>query len=94
MVVASNSQAVFFLMNRSANTVLLVWGLLSSPPYCEGQCPCAPDYCLGDSRIARRLEEKKQALRKLSFPEELIAILDRQSGWYAAVDRVRMAFQF
>jgi hypothetical protein len=74
-------------MNRTANTVLLVLGLLSSPPYCKGQCPCGPDYCPGDSRISRRLEEKKQALRRLSFPPDLIALLDRQSGCYAAVDR-------
>ncbi len=64
----------------------------SSPAAVKPLCECGPDYCRGDPRYAPALTRKKAALRADSYPDRLVALLDRASPCLAAVEQAPDGF--
>ena len=50
-------------------------------------CECGPDFCFNDPRYPPKLAKKKADLKAAGFPDDLIALLDRDGKCFAAVER-------
>lgn len=53
----------------------------------KADCACGPDFCLNDPRYQPKLAQKKADLKADGFPDELIALLDRDGNCVAAVEQ-------
>ena len=71
--------------------IVAVAYLYPSPQVCAQSdlCDCGPDTCLKDPSYPQHLSAKKAMLRSAldGFPEDLIALLDRDGRCVMAVDR-------
>lgn len=54
-------------------------------------CNCGPDFCLNDPRYPSVLEDKRATLRN-SYPERLVALLDRGGKCVARLERAPDGF--
>jgi hypothetical protein len=59
----------------------------------EPLCECGPDVCLNDPRYPPKLAKKKADLRAAGYPDELIALLDRDGKCVMAVDQAPDGFR-
>jgi predicted transcriptional regulator of viral defense system len=66
---------------------MTVCALVASCSAAFAECACGPDYCQGDPRYQKRLNEKKKQARDAHYPEQLVALLDRGGACFARVDR-------
>jgi len=48
-------------------------------------CSCGPLYCLDDPGFPKLLQEKKNALQREGYPEQYIAVVDRQGQCRACI---------
>ncbi|BAM89468.1 putative translation elongation factor G [Bradyrhizobium oligotrophicum S58] len=55
-------------------------------------CGCGPDFCQGDPRYAPRLAQAKAAMRNTGYPDELVALMDKDGACFARVDRAPTNF--
>ncbi len=56
-------------------------------------CDCGPDVCLNDPRYPPKVAKKKADLRKAGFPDDLVALLDRDGKCVMAIDQSPDAFR-
>ena len=56
-------------------------------------CDCGPDVCLNDPRYPPKLANKKADLRRAGYPEDLIALLDRDGKCVMAIDQAPDGFR-
>jgi hypothetical protein len=54
--------------------------------------PCGPDFCHGDSRYPTLLAAKKQQLKNSGYPDDLVALLDRDGECVARIERAPDGF--
>ncbi|HTS08452.1 MAG TPA: hypothetical protein VMP68_22975 [Candidatus Eisenbacteria bacterium] len=59
-------------------TVAKVW---------DDLCGCGPDLCLNDPRYAPKVAKKKADLKHLGFPDDLIALQDRDGKCVMAIEQ-------
>jgi hypothetical protein len=50
-------------------------------------CDCGPDVCLNDPRFPPKLAKKKADLKSAGFPDDLIALIDRDGKCVMAIDQ-------
>jgi hypothetical protein len=50
-------------------------------------CDCGPDVCLNDPRYPPKVAKKKSDLKRAGFPDELVALIDRDGKCVMAVDQ-------
>jgi hypothetical protein len=74
---------LFLTFVYSGKGVSPVEPLVTTPTQCP---PCGPDLCLSDSRYPPKLAKKKADM-KGKFPDDLIALLDRDGKCVMAIDQ-------
>lgn len=70
---------------------VLVLCVAQQPARGQG-CACGPDFCQDDARYAPRLAQAKAAMRAKGYPENLIALMDKDGTCFARVDRAPVNF--
>jgi hypothetical protein len=63
-------------------TLILFLAAISLSADCP---PYGPDYCLNDPAYPQKLKQKKQTLKVQGYPDDLIALLDKDGHCVAAV---------
>ncbi len=56
-------------------------------------CDCGPDVCLNDPRYPPKVAKKKADLKTAGFPDDLIALLDRDGKCVMAIDQAPDGFR-
>ena len=56
-------------------------------------CSCGPDLCLKDPRYPPKLAKKKADLKRAGFPDDLIALLDRDGKSVMAINQTPDSFR-
>lgn len=81
---------------RSLAAIPAIFGLAViwfGPDMAFGQtCGCGPDYCQGDARYAPRLAQAKAAMQRQKYPDDLIALMDKDGACFARIDRAPVNF--
>ena len=72
---------------RSIWRITILSGLLLISEEAVAQCSCGPDFCLGDPRYTARLTKKKNDLKRNGYSAEMIGLLDKADGCFAAIDQ-------
>jgi len=56
-------------------------------------CECGPDLCLNDPRYPPKLAKKKTDLKNAGYPDDLIALLDRDGKCVMAIEQAPDGFR-
>jgi hypothetical protein len=55
-------------------------------------CACGPDFCQNDPRYAPRLAQAKSKMQSNGYPQDLIALMDKDGACFARIDQAPVNF--
>lgn len=72
---------------------LLIMTLVAACVAQTATCNCGSDFCSNDPMYSKKLSAKEDAMKRLNYPADLIALMELDGACVARVDRAPVGFR-